>query len=526
MSRTSSRQQQKPQDGKLSTPRCSDERPLPLSEPELREQYKKSFGFPASDGELDALTSFMLQMQRLRHLASLWTEQNAVGAMSDVKAADLLDGFLKAEPSLPTGLQEWNVQLGSRFAKGEKAPKAVPEEIQELQAEHQSERAAWQRQRNLHMWQQHQLLPVERRDEVTSVPTTSWLKLDRPAPEWVLEVFGVSTTPQPNQDIEYLRSFSMQPAQTIDRALRGPGGWAYADDAPPTFQDPRSSFAVEYYQEGVQAEALRQAVLKLNPRRADVWRLITAASLEAWIDGQNTPEAIWVDVRDLLNVMGYQKAKHGGYKTEHRIEAASALVDLRNLHIVIPYGSEVYPVDPASGKRKPTRLEARRTYQAMLILATDELADMYGNTYPMRWLVRPGEWIKGYPKQFAKLYRALVQLPAKRGTYSWAKAIGTELSYQYKQDRRRGRVKTLKVVTLLERACLMDEITGMKNRKRARDYFEGSLDLLREIEVCSGWEYEGADIDEVETRKRRWFEKWLECRVKITAPENVIAELP
>jgi hypothetical protein len=41
--------------------------------------------------------------------------------------------------------------------------------------------------------------------------------------------------------------------------------------------------------------------------------------------------------------MGYQKAKHGGYKPEHRIEAASALVDLRNLHIVIPYGSEVLP---------------------------------------------------------------------------------------------------------------------------------------------------------------------------------------
>jgi hypothetical protein len=162
----------------------------------------------------------------------------------------------------------------------------------------------------------------------------------------------------------------------------------------------------------------------------------------------------------------------------------------------------------------------------MFILATDELADMHGNTYPMRWLVRPGEWIKGYPKQFAKLYRALVQLPAKRGTHSWAKAIGTELSYQYKQDRRIDRVKTLKVATLLERACLMEEVTAMKNRRRARDYFEGALDLLEEIEVCSGWEYEGSDIDKVEARKRRWFETWLECRVKVTAPAAVVDQLP
>ncbi len=520
--------QKKPpkRDAKPAEQRCSDERPAPLTEAELQEHYLKSFGFSPGNGDLDALTSFMIQMQRLRYLAALWTEQNAVGEMGEGKAAELLSGFAENEPPLPDGLKGWSARLTARLKQGKASPKAVPEEIQDLQAEYQGERAAWQRRRNLHMWQKHQLLPVERYDEIAAVSTTFWFKLDRRAPEWVLEVFGVSATPRANGDIEYLRSFSMQPAQTIDRALRSPSGWAYGEDASPTFKDPRSSFVVEYYQEGVQTEALRQAVMKLNPRRADVWRLITAASLEAWIDGQNAPEAIWVDVRDLLDVMGYQKAKHGGYKTEHRIEAASALVDLRNLHIVIPYGSEVYPIDPASGKRKPTRLEARRTYQVMLILATDELADMYGNTYPMRWLVRPGEWIKGYPKQFAKLYRALVQLPAKRGTYSWAKAIGTELSYQYKQDRRNGRVKTLKVATLLERACLMEEVVAMKNRRRARDYFEGSLDLLREIEVCSGWEYEGSDIDEVETRKRRWFETWLECRVKITAPEAVVDRLP
>ncbi len=370
---------------------------MPLTEAELPEHYLESFGLSPSAGDLDALTSFMIQMQRLHRQAALWTEQNADGKMSEGKANELLIGFSEEEPSLPHGLQGWNAQLMARLEQGQATPKAVPDEIHELQAEYQGERAAWQRKRNLHMWQKHQLLPVERYDEVDASPTTSWFKLDREVPAWVLEVFGVSATPHTNGDIEYLRFFSMQPAQTIDRALRGPSGWTYTDDAPPTFQDPRSSFIVEYYQEGMQTEALRQAVMKLNPRRADVWRLLTAASLEAWIDGQNAPEAIWVDVRDLLAVMGYQKAKHGGYKTEHRIEAAGALIDLRNLHIVSSFGSEVYPIDPASGKRKPTRLETRRTYQVMIILATDELADMYGNTYPMRWLAGPANGSKVIP---------------------------------------------------------------------------------------------------------------------------------
>lgn len=71
MSRASNRRKQKLQDAKLSAQHYPDESLSPLSEAELKKRYKKPFGFQAGDSNPDALISFVLEMQRLRHLASL-----------------------------------------------------------------------------------------------------------------------------------------------------------------------------------------------------------------------------------------------------------------------------------------------------------------------------------------------------------------------------------------------------------------------------------------------------------------------
>lgn len=326
---------------------------------------------------------------------------------------------------------------------------------------------------------------------------------------------------------ELIRIYSMLPSQIVDRASRGPKAWDLMDDGPPKFTDPRTKHVVEYYRDNLTLAAMREAVLGLNPRTADVWRLITAKSLEAWREGQDEPPFVWIDVRELLEVMGYAKHHKGGYKPEHLEEAARAVRDLSSFHITIPLGAKIMTQrNPKTGKRSRSRTEATRTYEVILKSTTDEIKNLFGERYAMRWRLRPGEWAKNYPRQFAPLYRALIELPAKQGRYTWAKALGTELTYHYREDRNSVAKKTLKVVTLLERACLLHEAQGMKNKKRARDYFESALETLREVRVCEAWVYNAQDIDRIEIMSRGWFEIWLEARVEITAPAASLIGLP
>ena len=346
-------------------------------------------------------------------------------------------------------------------------------------------------------------------------------------PEWVREFFEKSLLENLLKEELYddlYRILSAQPVQTIDRAARGSGGWTFPEGDAPFFNDPRNEHAVQYYRDGLTIEAMREAVLRLNPRTADVWRLLTAASLEFWQEGQFEPPAVWIDVRQLLQVMGYTKHHKGGFKPEQVREVAQAVGDLDNFYITIPLGTQQYPEDKKRpGRRKKVKLEATRSYKVLFNAATDEVKDLFGNRYPMRWLLRPGEWIKAYPRQFAPIYRAIVELPAKAGPHTWAKAIGTELSYQYRQDRDRGELKKLKVRTLLERACLLEETLETKKKGRMRGYFEGAMDILREIGVCQAWEYESGGIDQVEAVSKGWFDRWLEVSVVVTAPLYVRA---
>lgn len=332
-----------------------------------------------------------------------------------------------------------------------------------------------------------------------------------------------------NLSFDVARVFSMQPAQTIDRAARGHAGWEFPDNEAPVFKDQSNQHQITYYREGESLEKLHEGVQNLGPRDADCWRLITAKVLEMWPSNQAEPSAVWMDVPELLEGMGYKKKKRA-FKPEDVLAAVQSLENLDSFHIVIPRGAKTFPLDPKTGKRKATKLQAQTRYKVLIVSATDELRDLWGNTYPMRWLIRPGEWIKAYPRMFARLYRALVELPAKRGVNTWAKSIGTELAYQYQQDRRGGPQKVLKVETLIQKAGLMHELVkDTRNRGRARDYFEKALDTLKDIGVCEKWEYDFEDIDALDLETgpgQKWFDTWLETRVRIQEPNWLSESLP
>ena len=329
---------------------------------------------------------------------------------------------------------------------------------------------------------------------------------------------------------KYFGILSLQPAQTVDRASRGTNGWNYVRDGIPHYIDRNNDHTVEYFSADLPLETLWDEVKKLDPRTADAWRLLTAATLEAWRAGQTEPPSIWVDVNELALAMGYRKAKNGGFKPEHLDKVARALVNLERFHITVPLGAKTYPLDPRTGKRKKTKLTASRRSRVIAVFAQDELRDLFGNSYAMRWQVRVGDWIRDYPpRTYAPLYRALVELPVKAGVPLWAKNLGTELCFQYRQDRNRTLRKVLTVETLLTRACLIDQARESKDRHRSRTYFEGALDALMEIGVCTTWQYEsnGVDaLDDLSASQKGWFEKWLALRVVVGAPPSVVESLP
>jgi hypothetical protein len=381
------------------------------------------------------------------------------------------------------------------------------------------------------------LRPVEReffRSEDARLLEQVWMWLNH-ALQGESVVGVVASPPQKSlahivEAARIIPTFSGQAMQSVDRAVRTPDNWKFPDYDAPVFHDDSNQHVVRYQDEGVTLEQLQIEVRSLAPRTADVLRLITARSLDAWQEGHAEPPAVWVDARELCEMMGYQKAKRGGFRTEQVASVTKALVDLERLWVEIPKGTFQYPIDPKSKKRTKTTLEASRSYRVFSVMGKDELRDLFGNRYPLRWKVRPGEWIQWYPRQFAPLLAKIVELPASGTINTWAKSLGTELTYQYRQDRSRSIDKTLTVERLLLRAGVLNEVMDWsrnRNATRARAYFEKAMDELQNLGVCERWEFHPEDFDALEASgNKRWFDLWLSSRIIVTAPQWLIDRLP
>lgn len=144
------------------------------------------------------------------------------------------------------------------------------------------------------------------------------LKDEATTPDEVLQFFGRERQLLRLELPQHSYSLTMMPAQTVDRAARGGSNWNLSsDDDAPMFLDSNNAHTVAYVADDLTLEALRERVMKLNPRTADVWRLCTAAILEAWPEGQLEPPRVWIDMRDLCNALGFTKHHKGaiGLKT-------------------------------------------------------------------------------------------------------------------------------------------------------------------------------------------------------------------
>lgn len=346
-------------------------------------------------------------------------------------------------------------------------------------------------------------------------------------PAHILEFFGVPykgtrTADRPSHGFpKQSYSFSMMPAQSVDRAARGMNWNISSADDVPIFVDAKNQHSVAYQTSDLTLEAIRERVTQLNPRTADVWRLCTATILEAWHEGQDEPPRVWIDARELCDALGFTRHHGGSHKPENVMMAAKALEDLTNFRIVIPYGAQQYPVDPTTRKRRMRRLEARSVDKVLLIVKQEDVKPLHDDQWiSLRWKITAGDWIKAYPRgQFAPLFRSLVELPAKYTPDLWAKSFGTELIWQFRQDK--GAEKVQRVEVMLQQAGIWEEACDNTNKKRVRDYFEGAMDKLQALNICTSWEYNSEDIDRVETKKKGWFDIWLQARVIVVPNQEV-----
>lgn len=323
-----------------------------------------------------------------------------------------------------------------------------------------------------------------------------------------------------------LNILSQMPAQTIDRAARGPHGWEFPTDDAPKYRDPNNQHSVTYYDDTVSLEALRDAVLQLDTRTADVWRLVTATILNEWPEGQTEPPRVWIDANRLCEQMGFKKHHKGGHRMQHVLTAGRALVDLERFWVTVPLGAREYPESKKTGKRRAQRVTAQRDYRVMAVMAKEQVKPLFDEMLPLRWQVTAGDWIKAYPReQFAPLFRALVQIPTRHTPNLWAKAIGTELTWQYRQDGARPQVQRVK--TMLRQAGILEQARQDRNKGRVKENFEKALDVLYEYGACSGWDYDDADSERMDeaAMNRVWFDVWLEAKVTVTPPPAIAKAL-
>jgi hypothetical protein len=322
-----------------------------------------------------------------------------------------------------------------------------------------------------------------------------------------------------------VRVLSPQVMRSVDRAVRGPHVWQTTDAGQPYYRDPDNHLLVEFDSNGVLQEALLEQVKALNPRTADVWRLITAHLLEHWTSDAEEPPPQWIQLYDLLEAMGYSKARSGGYRPEHVELVGEALRALEALWVVVPQGTRVANRDPSTGKRKPTVLTATTAHRVLNVSSKRGVRTLGGTEYPMQWYIRAGDWIKNFPRESATLLKALVEITATGATNVWAKAIGMEVSYLYSRQVRGA--QSLAVGTLLERAGLMPEIEAWRvsgNSGRARKYFDEALDLLETLKAIREWRYEAEDIAAVESASRpQRLARWLACRVTFVVGDPALA---
>jgi len=299
-------------------------------------------------------------------------------------------------------------------------------------------------------------------------------------------------------------------------------GWPAADISGKTFKgkayfkEQVSITTSEEYLSALQ-ETMKEKVLGLGKHGdlcADIFDIITAKWLKT---AQHEQDTVKISADEFLLARGLkarlQVGKRGGFEEEQRRAIQEQIEYLDQAWVTVREMDVIRLTD--KGKRKKEKW--REDKKALIIEGVTGQERLDGRLNIYQWEVKPGAvfapFLFGPGRQTALLSCKALQYDFYR--QKWEKRIARYLAWIWRINRSNRR-ETLRVEKLLEAAAV--EID--KNRPgRTRDRLHKALNQLKEDGIITAWK---EDTDEGLTARRGWWREWLESKVIITAPKEIL----
>lgn len=323
---------------------------------------------------------------------------------------------------------------------------------------------------------------------------------------------GASPSVRPIESAHHV-VLASKPSVLIDRATRGSRGW----DAESLQY--RESFeggaTLSYFAEDTSTDTLRQELSLLEPRTSDVWRLLTAKALEQ--DRDDIFREVTLKPAELARSLGLKPHPNGSVRPKDLARCAKSVAHLERLWRVLPDATPEY--------------EEGSRVRVLAVMARGRARMIDGVSVPDSWTIALGRWAAYFPRTFAPIFRSLVELPANTRTNVWAKQIGTELSYWFREmSDNESSMRWISVGVLLRRSSVVDVVEDFRERgnlDRVVERFESSMDLLTKLGLLERWNYEAQSASKLDfaRNKAEFYETWLASVVELQVPEQVLASI-
>jgi hypothetical protein len=258
-------------------------------------------------------------------------------------------------------------------------------------------------------------------------------------------------------------------------------------------------------------------LIKQGDLAADVFDTIAACWLK---EAKHYDAMVELTADDFLKARGLKPVlsgtgRRGGY-TEIQRQAIQKQVDILNHTWITVQEMETYEI--INGRRKKSKWRGESKAIVVTSQFGQEMLD--GSLDVFVWRLRPGDvftkFLFGPGRQTALLSQKALQYDHYR--QKWEKRLTRYLAWLWRINS--GRTKEGVLVKTLLDAVGVEVNTTRPHRTRNR--LEEALDLLEQDGVISSWEYEF--IDEEMASKRGWLEQWVDLKIMITAPAEILEQ--
>lgn len=304
-------------------------------------------------------------------------------------------------------------------------------------------------------------------------------------------------------------------AASIDRALRS-SDWELSGKYR-TFADRQSGIALR-------CPVGANTTFDPPGRLADVFRVLSAAAMAEWPQGKARPEACLIESRAIVDAL-YAVPTAKGMRSDNVLAVDAHMQLLNQLTVCLPAGMDLFPSDgrAAGYNNRATRsaLSSPRSFRLLEASPRGRTRMIGKQLVHVDWNVRAGEWMALSRRSFVLVPNALIRLGTRHLADRWTKSIGMELCFHYREDRRRGAQKVLRVGGLLDRAGLMADVErkrASRNAVECRELFEHALDQLVEFGLIVDWQYRGGEPVVPVLHRRQWLPDWLDAYIEWTPP--------